>query len=191
MFRPFLCSVIVLVFLARQVSAQGVDTSIFTETNSDHMVVLIEEGVVTLDGNVDVVQGQTRMLAEHMVIQYAWPLDRNVNHIVRIDATENVRVITPNISGRGDIGLYIHASNKVSLSEDVVVTRAGSVITTNYFETDLITGDSRFGGRGNSERVRAVFNARGVARDAEEAERQRMVTAMDLRSVNSGQVDRV
>ena len=83
----------------------------------------------TLVGGVDVRQGDTRVLADKMIIETgAGGLQSN--NFSRVDAIGNFYYITPEQEVRGDRGIYTKANDTFVVSGDVILKQAdGNVVT--------------------------------------------------------------
>lgn len=131
------------------------------DVQAQNMDVFDAEGRILLRGEVDVIQGDTRLAADQIEIFYTpggnAATSGGFGDINRIVATGNVFYVTPLERARGSNGVYEAASDTVTLTGDVVLTRGENVITTTRFVTNLTTGNSSFDGGESGERVRSVL----------------------------------
>lgn len=152
------------------------------DVQARQMDVFDEEGRILLRGEVDVIQGDTRLAADQIEIFYAaggGAGSGGFGDVRNIIATGNVFYVTPLERARGSRGVYEAESDTVTLTGDVVLTRGENVITTTRFVTNLTTGNSSFDGQETGGRVRAVLfpesepansAASATPRDADENE---------------------
>lgn len=131
------------------------------DVQARQMDVFDEEGRILLRGEVDVIQGDTRLAADEIEIFYTpgggGASSGGFGDINRIVATGNVFYVTPLERARGSNGVYEAASDTVTLTGDVVLTRGENVITTSRFVTNLTSGNSSFDGGESGDRVRSVI----------------------------------
>jgi len=143
--------------LAASAFGQVGDSTLPLDVGSDHMENLDSENRTLLVGNVDIVQGDSRLMADNVDIFYSESETGGRGDIERIIATGSVRYFSPMQNARGDRGVYDIETDSISLTGDVVITQCENVITTNFFSTNLTTGDSVFGETNDGQRVRAVL----------------------------------
>ncbi|MAL11226.1 MAG: OstA family protein [Maricaulis sp.] len=131
------------------------------DVQARQMDVFDEEGRILLRGEVDVIQGDTRLAADEIEIFYTpgggGATSGGFGDIRNIVATGNVFYVTPLERARGNRGVYEAETDTVTLTGDVVLTRCENVITTTRFVTNLTTGNSSFDGQESGGRVRAVL----------------------------------
>ncbi len=127
-----------------------------TTLNADDVVS--ENNVITLTGQVDVRQGDVRILANRMVIYpkaggrtTAGPnLGAAGGDIDRIVATGDFYYITPEQNVRGDNGVYTQSTNSFEITGNVVLVQEDSVVRGNRLIYDLGT-----------ERARVIADCKG------------------------------
>jgi len=143
--------------LGNSALAQIGDSTLPLDVGADHMENWDSERRTTLIGNVDIVQGDRRLMADHVELHHGLSETGGRGDIERIVATGNVRYYSPLQNARGDTGVYRIEDDTITLRGDVVIRQCENVITTNFFSTHLTNGDSTFGQEGNGQRVRAVL----------------------------------
>lgn len=142
--------------------AQIGNSSLPLDIEADHVDVLDAEKRIVWRGNVRANQGTSSLHAQRIEVFYAGEgADGGWGDIERIEAFEEVLYITPGQRARGDEGVYRLEEETITLTGEVWITQGDNTIATNYFVTDLVTGDSSFGQRGDGERVRAVLIPEG------------------------------
>jgi lipopolysaccharide export system protein LptA len=116
----------------------------------------------TFSGNVQVVQGDTTMKCQSLIVFYgqevgigsgtdgaaAMPktapgMPQNAQNIRRIEARGGVTVITKDQNASGDLGVYDLKSKTITLSGNVVVSQGQNVIHGERVVVDTATGNAR------------------------------------------------
>ncbi len=141
-------------------SAQIGNASLPLDIEADHVEVLDAEHRIVWRGNVNAVQGDSALRAARIDVYYTGTAadgSSGWGDIDHIEAVENVFYITPEQTARGDRGLYNLDDETITLTGDVVITQGDNTVTTTFFQTDLVSGNSRFGEQGDGQRVRAVL----------------------------------
>jgi len=121
-------------------SQSGADTII----DADRAVTA--NGVTTLVGQVDIRQGDARMLADKVVITNAQNNGSgglNSSSIDRVVATGNFYYVTPEQEVRGDRGVYTRANDGFVVTGDVILLQDGNVVTGTKLDYNLTTRDAR------------------------------------------------
>ncbi|MBR9826791.1 MAG: hypothetical protein GYB36_13480 [Alphaproteobacteria bacterium] len=152
--------------LAAPASAQIGDSGLPLDIEADHVDVLDAEKRIVWRGNVRANQGTSSLHAQRIEVFYTGTGEEDGStggwgDIERIEAYDEVLYITPAQRARGDQGVYRLAEETITLTGEVWITQGGNTIATNYFVTDLVSGDSSFGQQGDGERVRAVLIPEG------------------------------
>jgi lipopolysaccharide export system protein LptA len=120
----------------------------------------------TFSGNVQVVQGDTTMKCQRLVVFYgqevgvaggekqasAAPvttskstpgMPQGAQNIRRIEAQGGVTVITKDQNARGDLGIYDLQNKTITLSGHVTVSQGQNVISGERVVVDTVTGNAR------------------------------------------------
>ncbi|HEX4041267.1 MAG TPA: LptA/OstA family protein [Xanthobacteraceae bacterium] len=115
----------------------------------------------TFSGNVKVVQGDTTMKCQSLVVFYgqevglggASPavtttkstpgMPQGAQNIRRIEARGGVTVITKDQNASGDLGIYDLKTKTITLSGNVVVSQGQNVIHGEKVVVDMVTGNAR------------------------------------------------
>lgn len=93
-----------------------------------------------LTGQVEITQGATRILADTVVLYRNMLATGQPGDVSRIVATGNFYYIAPEQKVRGDQGVYVQASNQITVTGNVVLgDETGNVGTTDKFVYDLNT----------------------------------------------------
>ncbi len=132
------------------------------DLNGDRTELLEDQQIWRWIGNVDVRQGDARLLADTMDIHYAAGDDGRPADILRIVALGSVSYITADEIARADRGVYEADSGVIRLSGNLSVLRGDDVLVGGSLTYNPSTGRSTItappsGGEASSGRVRAVF----------------------------------
>lgn len=103
-------------------------------------------GTTILTGQVDVRQGDTRILADKMKI-FGGVAGVNSNgaasDISRIEATGNFYYITAEQEVRGNNGVYVQATDSFTVTGDVILLQGENVVTGDTLIYNLTTEEAR------------------------------------------------
>jgi len=130
--------------------------------------------MATFKGDVHVIQGETDVRCNELVVYYddekdksgakpkAPPPDaaRGQQQIRRMEARGNVIVTQKDQRAVGDRAEFDMRSNTVTLIGNVVVTNAENVVRGSRMVVDLTTGIARMGDTGGGGRVEGIFNSK-------------------------------
>src|ERR1700733_2095376 len=135
----------------------------------------------TFSGNVQVVQGDTTMKCQSLVVFYGQEVGlgadgapiaasaksspgtpQGAQNIRRIEARGGVTVITKDQTASGDLGVYDLVSKTITLTGNVVVSQGPNVIHGERVVVDTVSGNARVesnnqGGGATPSRVRALI----------------------------------
>lgn len=128
--------------------------------------------MATFKGDVHVVQGETDVRCNELVVYYddektaAAPKtkapegSRGSQQIRRMEARGSVVVSQKDQRAVGDRAEFDMRSNTVTLIGNVVVTNAENVVRGSRMVVDLTTGVARMGETGGGGRVEGIFNSK-------------------------------
>ncbi len=134
----------------------------------------------TFAGDVQVVQGDTTMKCQKLVVFYGQEVGiaqggapapatkpalggpKGAQNIRRIEARGGVTVITKDQNASGDLGVYDLIAKTITLTGNVVVSQGQNVIHGERVVVDTVSGNARVesnnqGGGGTPSRVRALI----------------------------------
>lgn len=138
----------------------------------------------TFSGDVQVVQGDTTMKCQKLVVFYGQEVGigqggaqagtpapdtkpamagpKSAQNIRRIEARGGVTVITKDQNASGDLGVYDLMAKTITLTGNVVVSQGQNVIHGERVVVDTVSGNARVesnnqGGGGTPSRVRALI----------------------------------
>ncbi|MGI9389499.1 MAG: LptA/OstA family protein [Boseongicola sp.] len=124
------------------------------EVSADALSVDQSTGQAVFDGNVLVVQGEVRLSAERVEIEYATGEEGGPNGIEQLKASGGVTFVTSTDAAEAREAVYSIASSSVILSGGVLLTQGATAISGDRLVVDLNNGSGRMEGR-----VRTVINA--------------------------------
>jgi lipopolysaccharide export system protein LptA len=126
------------------------DASLPVEVTADQLSVDQSNGMAVFEGNVLVVQGEVRLSAGSVSIEYA--PEGSENAIERLVASGGVTFVTASDAAEAGEAVYAVADGVVTLSGDVLLTQGRNAIAGDRLVVDLASGNGRMEGR-----VRTVF----------------------------------
>ena len=150
---------------AAQPSASGAgDPPI--EITADRLVLEQNQQMATFSGNVDAVQGETRLRTDLLRVFYTSSEERQASgdqqSVRRLEAEGQVVITKPGEVATGNSGVYDLSTRKMMLLGDVVLTQKDNVVRGDRLDVDLntsistVSSDAGAGGR-RGKRVRALF----------------------------------
>lgn len=127
--------------------------------------------MATFKGDVQVVQGDTEVRCNELVVFYDDDRDKSAakatdltargqQQIRRMEARGSVVVTQKDQRAVGDRAEFDMRTNTVTLIGNVVITNADNVVRSSRMVVDLNTGIARMGETGGTGRVEGVFNAK-------------------------------
>jgi lipopolysaccharide export system protein LptA len=141
------------------------------------LVVKDKEKVATFSGDVKVVQGDTTMKCNSLVVFYEQDADEKTGSaakapaksmqaatpgpggeqkIKRLEARGNVVVLQKDQTATGELGIFDMKTNTVTMTNNVVMTQGQNVLRGGKLIVDLTSGVSRVE-TGSSGRVQGLF----------------------------------
>jgi lipopolysaccharide export system protein LptA len=120
------------------------DTSQPVEVTSDQLAVNQTDGTALFTGNVVVVQGDMRLAAESVRVEYA---KDDKSKVERITASGGVTLVSATDAAEGSEAVYTVANGEVVMTGDVLLTQNGGTIAGQKLIVDLDTGTGRMDGR--------------------------------------------
>jgi lipopolysaccharide export system protein LptA len=171
-----LCTALAVLAVATSAAAQGPSAAPgafpgLTQDQNKDQPVQIEAATLevhdkaktaTFSGNVRVVQGDTTMKCQSLVVFYGQEvgigsnngtpvtttkstpgMPQGAQNIRRIEARGGVTVITKDQNASGDLGIYDLKTKTITLSGNVVVSQGQNVIHGEKVVVDMVTGNAR------------------------------------------------
>lgn len=112
------------------------DTSLPVEVTSESLSVDQASGAAVFTGNVVAAQGEMRLTAGTMRVEYA----ENGEGIARLIASDGVTLVSPTDAAEAAEAVYTIASGTVVMSGDVLLTQGGAAITGQSLTVNLTDG---------------------------------------------------
>lgn len=119
------------------------DPTLPVEVTSETLNVNQEDGSAEFLGNVIVIQGEMRLTAERVLVIY----NEEQSAIERMEATENVVLVSPPDAAEGDWAEYTIESGVIEMKGNVLLTQGPSVISGDEMVANLTTGLATMSGR--------------------------------------------
>ena len=85
-------------------------------------------------------QGELTVLADTMIVRYADETGAGENRVREIEAVSNVSIMTPNVTARGDSGLWTVKTGTVTLQENVTLVNDDGILTGMAATLELKSG---------------------------------------------------
>lgn len=118
------------------------------EVTSDRLDLTRDAGTALFTGNVIAIQGEMRLSAEWVLVEYVVLEDGSLgNDIQTITARENVILVTPEEAAEGDHAVYTPLTNLVVMTGNVVLTQGTNTVAGNRMTVNLETGIGEVEGR--------------------------------------------
>lgn len=127
------------------------DPSLPVQVTADKLTVNQNDNTAVFAGHVIVVQGQIRMAAPTVRVEYAKGQESS-GHISRLLATGGVTLTTDTEAAQGEKADYAVDSGKIVMTGNVLLTQAQNAMSGQKLDIDLTTGVGIMEGR-----VQTVF----------------------------------
>ena len=102
-----------------------------------------EDGSAEFIGNVIVIQGEMRLTAERVLVIY----NEDRSAIDRMEATEDVVLVSPPDAAEGDWAEYTIDSGVIVMKGNVLLTQGPSTISGDQMIANLTSGTATMSGR--------------------------------------------
>lgn len=131
---------------ASQIAFGGIraDTSQPVEVTADQLTVNQTDGTAVFSGNVAVIQGQMRLGADEIVVEYG-PGDRT--RIARLIAKGNVILTAGADAAKAGNAEYSVDSGEIVLTGSVLLTQGANVLSGERLALNLAAGTGQMEGR--------------------------------------------
>lgn len=123
----------------------GFDRDAPVEVSADTLEVDQGTGRAVLTGNVVIAQGDMRLSARRVVVDYATVDGKR--RIERLNATGDVIIISGEDAAEGQEAVYTLATSGIVMTGDVVVTQDGNTLAGDALTIDLASGAGTVTGR--------------------------------------------
>jgi len=161
--KGFTSIVAVLVFLGNVALAQGTsvpfgivnhDSTQPIEIVSDSFTVSQTNGRAVFLGNVVAGQGEMRLKADKIVVEYDSAKDQQTGKIGRMVATGNVTLVSGSEAAEAQKAIYSIKNANIILMGNVLLTQGQNALSGQKMSIDLNTGSAKIEGR-----VKTIFKA--------------------------------
>lgn len=142
------------------------------QVGADQLDVAERDNQAIYIGNVDVVQGDARLRADRLIINFGSSSDDDTRaagvaggfgDLTNMLAEGEVFYITPDLRARGDRGVYTASTDTVVLTGNVIVSRGQDIAKSECLTLNITAGQSTLGcvsDDTSGERVISIFNPR-------------------------------
>ena len=120
------------------------DTSAPVEVSADQLSVNQTTGKAEFSGNVLIGQGQMKLSADKVVVQY---VQGDTQKIDNLDATGNVTLVNGPDAAEAQQAIYEVASGNITLIGDVLLTQGQNVMSGERMVVNLSDGTAQVNGR--------------------------------------------
>lgn len=166
--RAFIFALISVFALALPAAAQIGQSGGPISVNANGAEYMMEQGLVRWTGDVDVRQGENRLLADQVDIYLSESATNATGDIKSMIAKGNFYYVTPEETVKGDQGVYDIDTDVITVTGRVIMTQGeGNVVTGNKLIYRVSEGYAEINGTCQSrkcprgERVGAIFNTNG------------------------------
>ncbi|MEM9797675.1 MAG: lipopolysaccharide transport periplasmic protein LptA [Pseudomonadota bacterium] len=141
-----------LILIAAPVAAQtdvgfgggNHDRSAPVEVAAENLEVDQSTGQAVLTGSVVIAQGDLRLSADRVEVDYSTGAERRIERLV---ALGNVLIVAGADAAEGQSATYTLGTSEILLTGDVVVTQAGSTLAGDQLSVNLTSGAGTVSGR--------------------------------------------
>jgi lipopolysaccharide export system protein LptA len=134
----------------------GHDSALPVEITADEFRIDQADNSATFTGSVLVVQGDMRLSAGNLRVEYGAPGTEMARRMTRLHATEGVTLVNGPEAAEAQEAVYDIAAASVVMQGDVLITQGAGAISGETLNVDLSTGAGVMTGR-----VRTVFQPGG------------------------------
>ena len=127
------------------------------DISSERLDAYLNENYADLEGNVKIRQGDMRLGAEKIHVEYL----EKTGDIKEAIAQENVTIVHGASTATGDKAKYTPETESVLLTGNVVLTRGGSIVKGEKLLYDVKTGHMSLVNEKEGGRVKATFSLKG------------------------------
>lgn len=132
------------------------DSSLPVEITADELTVDQATGSAVFAGNVVAGQGEMRLSAARVQVEYATRDGKATGEINQLVATGGVTLVNGAEAAEAQRAVYAVGSGEIVMTGDVVLTQGVNALSGEKLTVDLNTGSGRMEGR-----VRTIFQTGG------------------------------
>lgn len=129
------------------------DTTAPVEITADQLAVDQKDGSATFSGNVLIGQGQMRLSAGQVRVEYAAGENARPGQIERLLASGGVTLATETEAAEAQSAEYTIESGVIVMSGDVILTQGQNALSSQRLVVDLKSGTGQMDGR-----VKTILN---------------------------------
>jgi len=129
------------------------------QITADSLDVNQSDGTAVFDGHVIIGQGQMRMSAGKVVVEYGAGADGK-NEIKRLLASGGVTLVSASEQAEAQSAVYTVTSGEIMLSGQVLVTQGATALSGDRMTVNLSTGQGKVEGN-----VRTILNTQGTKKN--------------------------
>ncbi len=134
--------------LAAQSALKNHNTDAPIDVDAKAIDVLDANGKAVFSGDVRIIQGTMKLNADSVTVFYSRSKKGGDPAIERLDAQNNVKLVTPTESATGRTGIYDVAQKTITLVGGVTLTRGENVLHGQRLSIDLESGRSKLDSAG-------------------------------------------
>lgn len=128
------------------------DASLPVEIAADQLTIDQSDGTAQFTGNVLIGQGDLRLTAGKVLVEYAAPEGQATGEISRLLASGGVTLVSGNEAAEAQNAEYSIDGATIILSGNVILTQGVNALSAERMVVDLTTGQAKMEGR-----VRTIF----------------------------------
>lgn len=132
------------------------DTSLPVEISADQLVINQADGTATFSGNVFIGQGEMRISAELVLVEYSAAEGSSTGQIVRLLASGGVTLVNGSEAAEAERAEYSIDTGTIVMTGNVILTQGSNALAAERMVLNLNTGIATMEGR-----VRTIFQAGG------------------------------
>ena len=132
------------------------DASLPVEITADELTVDQTTGAAVFIGNVVAGQGEMRLSAARVQVQYAVVDGQSTGDINQLIASGGVTLVNGAEAAEAQEAVYTVAASEIVMTGDVILTQGPNALSGEQLTVDLTTGQGRMTGR-----VKTIFQTGG------------------------------
>lgn len=154
--KMLIACVFALFVTAQSAPAQGAqiafgglkqDTSLPVEIEADQLAVDQATGIATFTGNVLIGQGEMRLSASKVLVEYAAATSDTAGKIARLVASGGVTMVNGGEAAEAQNAEYTIDSGQIVMTGNVILTQGQNALSSSRLVVDLKSGTGVMDGR--------------------------------------------
>lgn len=164
-FRRLATAILLLALSTSQTISQGTqvafgdlqqDTSLPVEISADQLEIDQVDGTATFNGNVIIGQGEMRLSASKVRVEYVLVDGSNTGDISKLYAVGGVTLVNGAAVAEANEAEYSVEDGTIEMTGDVILTQGANALSSESMVVDLATGFATMEGR-----VRTILQTGG------------------------------